>query len=97
MVLGMPAILLMTLAVYMAAVVIITRVLKRIFYFAGNRDKKHPVLLTWVVGFFIYPCTYVFKIQEFGFVSLVLYIITTGLLTAGYKLASFTGRIRNRL
>lgn len=94
MILGIPIVLITAIIIYMAVTFIAAELLKRIIYFVDPANKTHSVLLCWGVGFGVYLLVVLFYTREFSFVSFLFVLISTGLLTVGYKIAPLFHRFR---
>jgi hypothetical protein len=97
MILGIPIVLITAVAVYMVVTVIITEYLKKYLYVVDRRNNKHSLMLSWIVGFFIYLLIFLFRIEGVTFSSFMLFVVITGLLNTGYKFTALKDWIRKLL
>ena len=94
MILGIPIVLITAIAVYMVVTVISTEYLKKIIFVVDTRNQRHSLMLSWLVGLFLYWVMYMLDIQEVTFGSCMLFIIITGLLNTGYRFTTLKHWIR---
>ncbi len=94
MILGIPIVLITAVAVYMMVTVITTEYLKKVLYFVDNKNNRHALMLSWVVGVFFYLVKYVLEIHEGTFSSFLLFVVITGFLNTGYKFKALKRWVR---
>jgi len=97
MIMGIPVVLITAVAVYMVVTVISTEYLKKVIYAVDIRNKKHSLMLSWLVGLFFYLLMYLFELQQFTAESFLLFVVITGFLNTGYRFTALKRWIRGLL
>ena len=88
MILGIPTILIISVAVYMIVTTLTTELLKK--YLA-----IYPLLINWVVGLICYVILFfVFSLEEAGVLGFLVFVIVTGAWNGAYKIPFIKGIVR---